>query len=51
LPVHRVVAALPGQPIPARPSLQDIVSRISEQLVVAAIAGQIIAMITLFGAE
>jgi hypothetical protein len=43
LPGHRVVAALPEQPIPACSSLQDIVSRTSEQLVVAAIAVQLIA--------
>ncbi len=43
MPVHRVVASLPGQPIPGCSSLQDIVSRISEQLVAAAIAGQLIA--------
>jgi len=42
LPVHRVVAVSPGQPIPACSSLQDIVSRVSEQLVVAAITGQLI---------
>ena len=42
-PSHRVVAALPEQPIPACSSLQDIVSRTSEQLVVAAIAVQLIA--------
>jgi hypothetical protein len=34
---------LPEQPIPACSSLEDIVSRTSEQLVVAAIAVQLIA--------
>ena len=43
LAVHGVFAAIPEQSILARASLQDIVSRTSEQLVVAAIAVQLIA--------